>query len=115
MVSLGDHRPSVVVEVFSSITSPVFSELVVILVGRVAWLPQEVTLFEALRAMNEVRPFKLVFSLEVPDYREGEGRQELARALDSVTASGLLDFLDSRPTIRTARPPSQRIVFPYFD
>lgn len=52
---------------------------------------------ETLRTMNGVRPFKLVFLLE-DRYLEGL----LTEALDSMTAKGFLDFLDSPPTIRHA-------------
>ena len=88
-------------EVFSTIASPVFSELVIVIGGHVVtFLPRDATLFETLRRMNEIRPFKLVFLPEAPESRQEKVRRELAEALDSVTASGLLDFLDSPPTIR---------------
>jgi hypothetical protein len=90
--------------IFSTITSPVFSELVIIIKSDgVARLPLEVELFETLRTMNGVRPFKLVFLLADPDFSQEETRQELAGALDSVTARGLLDFLGSPPTFRSQR------------
>jgi len=47
-----------------------------------------------------VRPFKLVFLLEVPRTSRVEARRELVGALDWVVAEGLLDFLESPPTIR---------------
>ena len=90
-----------VMEVFSTITSPVFSELVVALTLFETCLPWAPLFFEALRTMNEVRPFKLVFLLEVTDFLEAQ--QELAEALDSATTRGLLDFLGSPPTIRRAQ------------
>ena len=91
-------RHAIVTEVFSTITSPVFSELVIVLKGNtIAYLPREVTLFDALRRMNEIRPFKLVFLLDVP---EGEVLRNLVEELDLVTTNGFLDFLDSPPTIR---------------
>ena len=100
---LGDHRHTIVTEVFSTITSPVFSELVIVHTSTtVGHLPQEVALFDALRTMDVIRPFKLVFLLEVPDDSQAKVRRELAEALDSVNARGLLDFLDSPPTIRRA-------------
>ena len=80
-----------------------FSELVIINTGyAIDHLPWEVTLFETLRKMNEVRHFKLVFLLKVDNL--WDPRRELAEALDSVAAKGLLDFLHSPPTIRTIRP-----------
>ena len=45
--------------------------------------------------MNEIRPFKLIFLPDAPEIRQEKVRRELAEALDSVAAEGLLDFLDS--------------------
>jgi len=90
-----------VMEVFSTIASPVFSELVIVLrIREISGLPSDVTLFEALRTMKEIRSFKLVFLLDVPSRSYEGGRRGLAGALDLVNAEGLLDFLDSPPTIR---------------
>jgi len=44
----------------------------------------------------------LVFLLKVDNL--WDPRRELAEALDSVAAKGLLDFLHSPPTIRTIQP-----------
>jgi len=60
----------------------------------------EVGFFKMLRMVNELRPFKLVFLLEVPHSSRVEARREFAGALDWVIAEGLLDFLDFPPTIR---------------
>lgn len=90
--------------ILSTITSPVFSELIVVLTGRAtAYLPQDITLFEALRMMSGARRFELVFLLEVSDFSREEARRRLAEAVESVTAKGFLDFLDTPPTIRIAR------------
>jgi len=106
------------VEVFSTIASPVFSELVIVLGGIwMSYLPSEIPLYEALRDMNDVRSFKLVFLLEVEDSFQEEARRELVGALELMTEKGLLQFLDSPPTIRRARC-SQRgryVPFPDFD
>ena len=89
---------------FSTITSPVFSELVILIGAKgAAHLPSEVPLFKTLRTMHEVRPFKLVFLLVALDLAREEARKKLEGAIDSVTADGLLDFLDSPPTIRSTR------------
>ena len=89
---------------FSTIASPTFSELVIIIwADAVTDSPSEDPFFETLRMMNGVRPFKLVFLLVVPDQSREEARWKLEEALDSVTARGLLDFLDSPPTIRSGR------------
>ena len=95
-------------EVFSTITSTVFSELVVVLAGDgITCLPHEVTMFETLRKMNEVRPFKLVFLFEGPSPVPSGGRSasvearwKLKEALDYVVTNGFLNFLDSSPIIR---------------
>lgn len=100
---------------FSTITSCVFSELVVVLAGNAAaYLPQSAMLFQTLRNMNEERPFELVFSFEGPCFVErwmgwepAEARCELKKALDSVTANGFLDFLDSPPTVRITTQPDR--------
>ena len=90
-------------DVFSTITSPVFSEVVIVLWGyEIASLPSQVALFQTLRMMNEVRSFKLVFLAEVPGFCLDEERQELAGALGSVIAKGLLGFLESPPDILTS-------------
>ena len=92
-------------DVFSTITSPVFSELVVVVTDKYSFYqPRELSFSETLRKMNEVIPFKLVFSLETLEPLYGKGRRELTKALEFVTANGLLDFLDSPPTTRIARP-----------
>jgi len=89
-----------VIDAFSTIRSPVFSELVVVLVRLEIHLPWVATLFKVLHMMNEVRPFDLVFLLQVPDFLEA--RRELMEVLDTVTAKGLLKFLNSPPTIRVS-------------
>jgi len=85
-------------EIFSTITSPVFSELVVVVKGdETSDISSDFTFFEALRTMKEVRPFKLVFSFDTTTrITRGEKEQRrLAEVLDMVNAEGLLDFLDS--------------------
>jgi len=94
-------------KVFSTVASPVFSELVIVLGGynAITQLPREVTLFETLRKMSELRPFKLAFSLVVLDPARVEPLRKFAADLDLVAANGLLSFLDSSPTIRVVRSP----------
>ena len=87
-------------EEFSTITSHVFSELVVVLSGMgIASLPHQDLFFRTLRKMNEVRSFELVFSFEGPcsalkgeRWELVEARWELKEALDHVASKGLLDF-----------------------
>jgi len=98
-------------EIFSTITSPVFSELVIAIEhNEIGYLSSDAALFRTLRTMNRVRPFKLVFLAEIGEFDRHLGRLEESRwrlegALSSATTKGLLDFLDSPPTIRTGRLP----------
>ena len=87
---------------FSTLKSPAFSELVIVLTGyETAVLCWEDTLFKTLRKMNEFKSFELVFLLEDPFFgREGAVRSAMAQILDSATVNGSLDFLDSPPTVR---------------
>ena len=89
--------------VFSTITSPVFSELVIVFADYVVHFPQNVTLFETLRTMYEARPFKLVALFEILDSSRGEVRWGLVEAMESAVAEGTFDFLDSPPAIRITR------------
>jgi len=94
-------------EVFSTITSPIFSELVIVLSAQeVPDLSYDATLFQMLSKMYEVRPFELVFLFEGPCYAlRGELadlRLYLKEAVDDVISKGFLDFLDSPPTSRTS-------------
>jgi len=88
---------------FSTITSPAFFELVIVIADYVAYFPKSVAFFETLRTMNEVRPFKLVFSFEVSGSPQGKVRWKLVEAMEMATAKGTFDFLDSPPTVRIAR------------
>jgi len=88
-------------EVLLAITSPSFSELVLdIREDDIVYLPSETGFFETLRKVNKFKPFKLVFLLEVPHPSRAEARRKLVEALDWMMEEGLLDFLDSPPTIR---------------
>jgi len=89
-------------DIFSTIRSRVFSELVVIVRDdSIARLPLDITLFETLHTMNEVRPFKLVFLVRVLGSAQ-VAQRKLAEALDQVDEQGFLDFLDFPPTVRWA-------------
>ena len=99
-----NYHHTAVRKLLSTITSPVFFEVVVVFAGDlVSHLPLKTTLFEGLRKLDEVRPFKLVFLFEGSYHGAGDARSVLERSLDPVIEEGLLDFLDSPPTIRIAR------------
>jgi len=96
-------------EMFSTITSPVFSELVIVLEGdEIAGLLSDVELFETLRKMNEVRPFTLVFLVKADEPYCGrtEEMERLKDVITLATVTGLLNFLDSRPVVRITRLPT---------
>lgn len=109
----GDRHPTVVTKLLLTITSPVFSELIIAVPRSEVRLPWADTLFGELRMVNEVRPFKLVFLLGMSDFWEAQ--RELEEALDWVATDGLLDFLDSPPTIRIAQSRHYRWDFLNFD
>ena len=85
---------------FSTLTSPVFAELVII-----CWYDQfihfllDATSIETLRVMGTVRPFRLVFLLNVFDNLSKEVGQTLDSALRLDVTKGLFDFLDFPPVI----------------
>lgn len=109
---LTDARDTITMEVFSTITSPVFSELIfVVWHDQFTRLLSDPTLFETLRTMNEVRPFELVFLLQLPHPLSRDGRRRFELSLETIIAKGLLDFLDSPPVIRIVQP--YPLVLPY--
>lgn len=88
-------------KLFSTITSPVFSELVLaVWCDEIGHLPSDVVLWKTLGEMYEIRPFKLGFSLGVPYAYEGDAQQVFMGGLDSAAEKGFLKFLDSPPDIR---------------
>jgi len=95
-------------EVFSTITSPVFSELVIVLEhDEIADLHSDIRLFETLNRMNEVRPFALVFLVIVgkEHYRQKGVLERLEDAISSAAAKGFIGSLDSRHSHnRTSNP-----------
>ena len=97
----GDAHDATVLEAFSTITSPVFSELVIVLQGvdAIMALLSEVALFQTLSRMNEIRPFKLVFLLEGMGCLREE-RLMMEGVIRRVVEESSLDFLASPATIR---------------
>jgi len=89
-------------ELFSSIASPVFSELVLVIwYDQFALFPSQVALLEDLRTMNKLRPFKLEFLVRIWMREVGEmERKRFEGAVESVITGSLLNFLESPPTVR---------------
>ena len=87
-------------DTFSTITSPSFSELLIVLrEGEIKNLSPDTAFFHALRIIHEIKGFRLVFLLHILHWPLGE-RVALGRALESAAAKGLFDSLDSPPIIR---------------
>jgi len=100
-------------DVFSTITSPVFSELVIVLERyEIDGLLSDVELFElldeTLGRMNEVRPFTLVFLVKAEESycRQTDVLERLEDAIILATATGLFNFLDSQPVVRITGLPT---------
>ena len=102
----GTDTYRIMMEIFSTVTSPVFSELVIVLRSdQFLRLLLDSTSFEALRMVHRVRSFKLVFLLYI--YHLPHERQRVfERALETASAGGLLNFLDSPPVVRSAKVPT---------
>ena len=101
-LGLTSARNAILMQVFSTITSPVFSELVIVIwCDQFARALSDVTFFDTLRTMNEVRSFKLVFLLQTWSQYvfPWEKRRMFEEAIKSAT-EGPLDFLDRPPTLR---------------
>ena len=63
-----DVRHRIVKRVFSTIISPVFSEIVIVLnEWDIAYSNLEVAMFETLRKMHEAKPFQLAFLPKVSE------------------------------------------------
>lgn len=99
-----DVRRNTLKEAFPTIKSPLFSELVLVLLwSEHGSLLLDETLFETLRTMYEVRPFELVFLFQVWFPPSEDGQQMFEGVIESVNAKGFLKFLDSPPTFRVER------------
>jgi len=84
-----------------TIASPVFSDVVLVLQGnsiREADFLQR-DLVSVVRGMYEMKPFRLVFCLEVPEERREDTTERLKTCIKTETAEGRLDFLHCPPVI----------------
>ena len=85
----------------STITSPAFSEFIIVLDRNpMTYLPQELPLFKTLGKMYKIKPFKLVFSLKVSHLSQAGARREFAGVLGLVTGNDHFDSFDSPPIVR---------------
>lgn len=82
-----------------------FYELIfVIWYDQFSYVLSDAALPEALRMMSIVRPFELVFLLQLPHPPSTKERRGFESVLETFIAKGLLDFLGSSPTIRVVQP-----------
>jgi len=94
-------------ETFSSITSLVFSKLVMVVRHeRFSHLLSDTPSFDILHTMRKVRPFALVFFIHVFGHLSMEGERTLDETLESAVSKGLFDFLDSPPIARFRQIPA---------
>ena len=84
-----------------TITSSAFSDVVIVLENGAfndRWFSQQ-RLFHVMRSMYEVKPFRLVFCLEVWEGFREYTAERLKRYIDVEAANGGLDFLPCPPVI----------------
>ena len=94
------HRgvPYLLRDVASTITSPVFSEVVLVFQRPDLYRPYQIP-FDVFRQMYSKRKFRLVFCLEVAKKYRDFGWDRMRRRLDSETSHQRLNFLASLPTL----------------
>jgi len=85
-------------DIFFTITSPVFSEIVLVFRRTELFRPYHIP-FETFREMYSKRKFRLVFCLEVLKKYRNVGLNVMRRRMDLEIARKRLDFLASPPTL----------------
>ena len=86
------------IELLSTITSPAFSEVVVLFIGNENTLRVR-ELEEKLREMYEVRKLQVSFCMLAPDHLVEEKLRQLALETAEVVQSGCYSFLPSPPSV----------------
>jgi hypothetical protein len=88
-------------DIFSTIDSPVFSEIILVFQRPDLYRPFYIP-FDMFRQMYSERKFRLVFSVEVAKkYRDAGMRVMQGRLADEVSRQAL-DFLENPPTLRVS-------------
>ena len=90
--------PYLLRDIFSTITSPDFSEIILVFQRPDLYRPYQIP-FEVFREMYSKRKFRLVFCLEVLKKYRAAGWEVMRQRLDSEIAQRRLDFLSSPPTL----------------
>lgn len=86
-------------DIFSTIKSPVFSEIILIFQRPDLCRPYYIP-FDIFRQMHSERKFRLVFSLEVAKRHRAAALQVMQERMGSEVANQRLNFLESPPTLR---------------
>lgn len=86
-------------DIFSTIKSPVFSEIILVFQRPDLYRPYYIP-FGMFRQMHSERKFKLVFSLEVAKRHRGVGLNVMQQRMGYEIAERRLEFLESPPTLR---------------
>jgi len=91
--------PSFLRDLLPTITSSVFSEVIIIFEDSDIQDFFPWGLFNVVRGMYEVKPFHLVFSLETWERNRKRATERLKWLIDAEAAKGGLDFLPCPPVI----------------
>lgn len=86
-------------DIFSTIKSPVFSEIILVFQRPDLCRPYYVP-FDMFRQMHSERKFRLVFCLEVAKRYKDAALQVMLQRMESEVTQRKLDFLESPPTLR---------------
>ena len=90
--------PYLLRDIFSTITSPEFSEIILVFQRPDLCRPYHIP-FDVFREMYSKRKFRLVFCLEVLKKYRAAGLEVMRRRMDLEIAQQRLDFLASPPTL----------------
>lgn len=82
----------------SAITSPTFSEIVIIFSGRDVYRPSE-SLALIVREFCKIKNFRVAFCLETLGDSRGENLRMLTLETERAAAAGLYDFLTYPPFV----------------
>ncbi|KAF9647258.1 hypothetical protein BDM02DRAFT_3117397 [Thelephora ganbajun] len=90
--------PYLIHDIFSTIKSPVFSEIILIFQRPDLYRPYYIP-FDMFRQMHSERKFRLVFCMEVSKRYRHLGLQVMKRRMEYEVEERRLDFLESPPTL----------------
>lgn len=82
----------------SAITSPAFSEIVIIFSGRDVYRPAE-SLASIVREFCRIKEFRVAFCLETQGYSRAENLRTLTLETERAAVAGLYDFLPYPPLV----------------